>query len=291
MNIRTSLTALMIAALAGSVRAELVDRGATTYDTETGLEWLDVTATLNVSAHDILVGGYGGYVAAGWTLGTVEQLDALFVHAGIPLPHDGTQTAAGFAGANRLIGLLGASGSSRNNVYIQAFSGTLVAATPPFLRQTPVVITSFGNIGGVDLLGATVPSSVQSPTIGNYLVRFAGPTTIQVSIDIRPGCAMNPVNPHSHGVIPVAILSTADFDARTVDVNSVRFGSNGAASVFNHGVYVDVDHDGDLDLVLFFRTQDTGIVCGDTSVPLSGATPDGTPIQGSDAIITVGCGH
>ena len=52
----------------------------------------------------------------------------------------------------------------------------------------------------------------------------------------------------------------------------------------------DVDSDGDLDLVLHFPTQETGIVCGDTEAFLSGKTFDGTPIGGaSDTIATVGC--
>jgi len=51
----------------------------------------------------------------------------------------------------------------------------------------------------------------------------------------------------------------------------------------------DVNGDGRLDLMLHFRTQDTGIQCGDTSASLTGETFDGAPIQASDSIITVGC--
>jgi hypothetical protein len=277
--------------LAGSSQAELVDRGATTLDTETGLEWLDVSATLDVSAYDILVGGYGGLVADGWTLATVEEIDALFLHAGIPLPHDGSQTPAGFAGADRLIALLGASGSSGSGLFIQAFSGTLVAPAPPFYRHTPVVITAFGSIGGADLLGAIVPSSVRSPTIGNYLVRPAGPSTIEVSIDIKPGSLRNPIHPHSKGVIPVAVLTTGNFDVHCIDLSSVRFGPAGAAPMHEKGHYLDVDGDGDLDLLLLFRTQATGISCKETMASLTGATLDGAPFEGQDDIVTVGCGR
>jgi len=37
-----------------------------------------------------------------------------------------------------------------------------------------------------------------------------------------------------------------------------------------------------------FRTQETGIVCGDTEVTLTGETFAGGPVSGSDVIQTVG---
>ena len=57
----------------------------------------------------------------------------------------------------------------------------------------------------------------------------------------------------------------------------------------NSGHFEDVDEDGDLDLVLHFMTQESGIQCGDTEVSLTAETFDGQPIQGSDSIVTVGC--
>jgi hypothetical protein len=111
----------------------------------------------------------------------------------------------------------------------------------------------------------------------------------QVAIDIKPGGSSNTINPKSHGVIPVAILTTHTFDATAVDPLSVRFGPKGATEVHRKGHVEDVNHDGEPDLVLHFETQATGIACGDTSASLTGETRDGDPIQGSDAIKTVGC--
>ena len=46
------------------------------------------------------------------------------------------------------------------------------------------------------------------------------------------------------GVIPVAILTTDDFDATTVDADTVRFGPRGAEKVHTTAHYEDVDGKG-----------------------------------------------
>ncbi len=50
-----------------------------------------------------------------------------------------------------------------------------------------------------------------------------------------------------------------------------------------------MDEDGDLDLVLHFRTQETGIACGETEADLTGETFDGQVIEGFDSINIVKC--
>jgi hypothetical protein len=113
------------------------------------------------------------------------------------------------------------------------------------------------------------------------------------AIDIRPGNETNRVNcnPRARGLIPVAILTSADFDATAVDQSTVRFGPGQAADVQSPHFGVqrhekDVDGDGDLDLLFRFRTADTGIQCGDTEATLTGMTFDGQAITATDAIQT-----
>jgi hypothetical protein len=116
----------------------------------------------------------------------------------------------------------------------------------------------------------------------------------EVAVDIKPNNDQNPINPRANGVVSVAILTTTtlhgdlvDFNAWDVDPATVAFGPNGAQPI--NGQSQDVDQDGDLDMLLKFRIQDTGILCGDTEANLEGYTLDGRFFAGNDAIRTVGC--
>lgn len=112
---------------------------------------------------------------------------------------------------------------------------------------------------------------------------------LPIAIDVKPGKDRNPINLDSEGVIPVAILTTDVFDATTVDPSTVHFGAAGTEAATVHSALGDVDGDRDTDMILHFKTQDTGILCGGTSVSLTGETLTGQAINGSDAIKTVGC--
>ncbi len=135
--------------------------------------------------------------------------------------------------------------------------------------------------------GLTIDQTCNHYRVGEFEAHFEGPTVLTVAIDIKPGGFPNSINPRNKGVIPVAILTTPTFAAATVNPLTVGFGPNSASPV--QSAMEDVDGDGDLDMILHFRTQDTGIVCGNTSATLTGATGGGQAFQGSDAITTVGC--
>jgi len=113
-------------------------------------------------------------------------------------------------------------------------------------------------------------------------------TTIE--IDIKPGSDPNSINLKSKGKIPVAVLTTDTFDATQVDWETVMFGPNGATEAHGRSHVKDIDGDGDADLVLHFKTQETGIACGDTEAALTGETFGGQAFTGTDSIVTVGCG-
>lgn len=112
---------------------------------------------------------------------------------------------------------------------------------------------------------------------------------LEVTIDIKPGDYPNRINPASKGKLPVAVLTTAAFDAAAVDLGTIRFGATGTESAPVWSGLWDVDNDGDNDLLLHFLTNETGISCGDSSASLTAETMSGQSVAGSDAIVTIGC--
>ena len=133
---------------------------------------------------------------------------------------------------------------------------------------------------------------VHEDTYSSYLsseIYVHGPliaNPLEVSIDIAPYRDPNRIWPE-RGRLAVAILTDETFDATQVDPELVRFGP-AEAQVMRDRI-VDIDRDGDTDLVLYFKTEETGIVCGDTEATLTGETFEGVPITGTDAIVTLGC--
>jgi uncharacterized repeat protein (TIGR01451 family) len=121
---------------------------------------------------------------------------------------------------------------------------------------------------------------------------FAVECIVPVAINIKPGSFKNPINLKSKGVIPVAVLTTAAgeyglplaFDATTILPLTVRFGpepvviaGGGAREAHGRGHVEDaiersdeVTKDGDLDMVLHFRTQESELTGTETKACVRG---------------------
>ena len=160
----------------------------------------------------------------------------------------------------------------------------------PFLgidtAGTDIGMISYGND---DLWnGEVYNASGATITSDNWIWASASPVPALAAIDIKPGSDSNSVNPKSKGVIPVAALGSTDFDATQVDFPTVTFGPDGASTAHD-GHVEDVNDDGFMDMVFHFKTQETGIVCGDTEATLMGETFEGIQITGSDMVKTIKC--
>jgi len=147
-------------------------------------------------------------------------------------------------------------------------------------------VTVYGTdfaVGGVPLgmdVTAFTPGyatgNILTGTYGNgdlFSLKFYSSVPIQLKvlrpemeIDIKPGSDMNPINLKSKGVVPVAILTTVQFDAKTVDPSTVQFADARAI----HWTLEDIDHDGDDDMLFHFKTQDLNLNEESTEATLTG---------------------
>ncbi|MFS8101345.1 hypothetical protein LFM09_29885 [Lentzea alba] len=110
--------------------------------------------------------------------------------------------------------------------------------------------------------------------------------------DVKPRSFPSSINIKKEGLIPVAILSTAEFDAvARVDRTSLTFGATGLEQSFVRcgSPGEDVNDDGRADLVCHFDTTKTGLTCGMTTATLMGRTTDGRRFEGQDDIKLTGC--
>lgn len=112
------------------------------------------------------------------------------------------------------------------------------------------------------------------------------PTEQIVTLDIKPGSTENPFNTDAQGVLPVAIMGSAELDVSQIVPASIKLA--GISPV--RSVVTDLQLDGYADDLLHFRDQDiagllTGVTDGEVvALELSGMLQDGTPIKGTDSI-------
>ncbi len=156
----------------------------------------------------------------------------------------------------------------------------------PKLTLVPACVLMLG-LAGTAWLALAQASWITAQTSRGVVNSGTSFVVIEVSIDIKPGSFPNSINLGNNGVIPVAVLSDGGFDATTVDPSTVVFA--GASVATNprgklQAALEDVDGDGDLDLILHFRTQATNVAPGDIEACLIGQTFGGQQIEGCDSV-------
>jgi hypothetical protein len=174
-----------------------------------------------------------------------------------------------------------ASDLTEENFFVMQFSSALTASGGTISLAIPGGNNREGVCTSTDCyFGNTFRSTIA----GNVTTTPIPPLVI---IDVAPGKHPNIINLKSGGFVRVAILSQGIFDAIQVDPTTTKFGPSEIGSI--RYKVKDVDYDGDEDLLLSFRIQQTGIVCSDTEASLIGELYDGTPITGTDFIQTKNC--
>lgn len=132
------------------------------------------------------------------------------------------------------------------------------------------------DLAAVDFQGAAIAVFV------NNLKRI-----LDVPIDILPDSADNVIQIGSLGVLPVAILSTQEFDATTVDPATVRL-AGAPVRRAPSGEYACgeelVDADGRADLLCKVDRGLLQLGVADTTAELTAVTFDGTHIRGEDRV-------
>jgi hypothetical protein len=122
-----------------------------TFDTASGLQWLDFSVTVNYSV-DGLAAGAGGFYSQGWRHATQEEADALYADAGItPYTVDANSLAL-----RDLLGATGANPWDSDNAVGILGTGHAVILSDTYTGPT------FGNWYGTSYADAGV---------GNALVR------------------------------------------------------------------------------------------------------------------------
>jgi len=226
-------------------------------------DWLDVYGTVNLYA--------GAYVDGG-----------LYAHPGSTV-----NIYAGAIGDGLYFGITVS--PDEPNAVVTVY-GTDFAVDGVTLDPIPDQVTFTGGSG---TLSVTYDDGTSADLLfySDIPIYLAAPA-IAVDIDIKPGSYPNSINLGSNGVIPVAILSTADFDATTVLPETVSLAGSGVA-VRGKGNKLlaheeDVNGDGLTDLVVKVETEnlDPGTF-QDGLATLTGQTSDGVQFEGSDEISIV----
>ena len=147
--------------------------------------------------------------------------------------------------------------------------------------------------------GGLTPGTASNPT-GSYTLILSGVTppapdpqtppppppqadTQQINIDIEPGRRkVALIDPKSRHSIPVALLSSKDFDATTVDEKSLTFGRSGDEASLKGCMArrIDLNRDGRPDLVCDFANDVADFEMSDREGVLKGSTQDGVTFEG-----------
>jgi len=106
---------------------------------------------------------------------------------------------------------------------------------------------------------------------------------VPIDIDIRPASTRNVIELSSRLPLPLAILSSATFNVRMINVATLKFGAVGDEdSLLGCSLAPDINRDRRPDLVCLAAIRRTALAVGDVEGVITGATKSGSNFVGRD---------
>jgi len=193
-------TAGLLASASGRASAALIDLDLAspgdqlvTRDTETGLDWLDLTLTTDLTVAEI-VNGAGGWLAGGWRYATPSEVLTLWSNLGIALSFplgSPDNVAPGRTLIEHLGNTSGRPVEPDSSYYTWGALDHLLGAGPalaaPTIRHEPG--SPEATVASLDdyLVGSI---SYRNPYLGHWLVRVPEPSVTLLSLSGIAACAV-----------------------------------------------------------------------------------------------------
>jgi hypothetical protein len=157
------------------------------------------------------------------------------------------------------------------------------------IELTPAGMTFTGDMEhlqvfyGIYGYGATHTVEFKDIRVEGYQGKLPGPCG-EAIIDIKPCSDPNSINLKSKGVVPVAVLSAAEYDATLIDPASVTFAG---ASPVRWTIEDVCPFDGINDMLFHFKTQDLNLDEDSIAATLTGVNTSGGQFWGTDSVSIV----
>jgi hypothetical protein len=161
---------LILASMTSTSYAALINQGLTTLDDDTNLEWLDVTATANLSYDGAKASSFAS--TDGFRHATLSEITTLYTNAGIT-DFSGNLSAGNFSPAANIVTLLGQTATASTERLQQGWydNGSSGATTSVAEVSAYFGFGGFGQVETPNTYPQTTYATTTSGIYGNYMVR------------------------------------------------------------------------------------------------------------------------
>ena len=174
------VTGLSLLVTVGFAEATLIETdlftsgdGLITSDLNTGLYWLDLTVTTNLSYNDVLTQISTGGFLEGFRYATVADVDTLQVAAGLP---PGLFFSASSLYTTNISALNDLVGETTSSLSITSSTGITSDPFDPTTNIADRIVRSFSITMGASSSQGVIGDSISSPDSGSWLITNTLPT-------------------------------------------------------------------------------------------------------------------